>query len=125
MMLDVNDRDGPKVPSCILEGNLQGLNNANLYISSTNRVILLHIGESKPNSWFSIPNGYFEVNAEVFLRRGEELNIELSGCYLTYLPIRLQALSSPLGSGMVTVLLESIEPVILKALRAMVGSCMP
>ena len=77
-MLYVNNRNGPLVPSCRLEWNFQGLNNANLYISSTDRVILLHIGESKPDSWFSIPNRYFEMNAEVFLRRCEELNIDLS-----------------------------------------------
>lgn len=40
----------------------------------------------------------------------------------TYLPIRLQTLISPVGSGIVTVLLERIEPVILKAFLAIIGS---
>jgi hypothetical protein len=40
----------------------------------------------------------------------------------TYLPIRLQALTSPLGSGMVTVLLDRMDPLILNDFLAIVGS---
>lgn len=62
------------------------------------------------------------MNAEVFLRCCEELNVDLDWRNCTYLPMRLDCLVSELGSGIVTVLLDRIDPLILKALRAMVGS---
>ena len=79
VMLDVDDGDGPKVPSCVLKGYLQGLLYGYSYVSTTNRVFLLHVGEGEPDSGFSVPDGDFEVDAEVFFGRGEELDIELSG----------------------------------------------
>ncbi len=39
-----------------------------------------------------------------------------------YLPVRLDVLMSLLGSGMVMVLLERMEPESLKVFRAMAGS---
>lgn len=62
------------------------------------------------------------MNAKIFFRGGKEFNIELSYEDNTYRPIRLQYLTSPLGSGMVTVLLDRIDPEILKAFLAMIGS---
>lgn len=64
------------------------------------------------------------MDAEVFLRGSQKLNIKLTSNLITYLPTRLLYFTSPVGSGMVTVLFERMEPVILNDLRAMVGSFM-
>jgi hypothetical protein len=62
------------------------------------------------------------VNAEVFFGWCQKFNVELHDTNVTYLPMRLQVLISALGSGIVTVLFDSIDPEILNAFRAMVGS---
>ena len=93
-----------------------------LYISSTNRIVFFHIREGEADSWLSIPDSDFKVDAEVFLWGCEELDVELSQSKPTYLPIRLHAFTSPVGSGTVTVLLDRIDPVILNDFLAMVGS---
>jgi hypothetical protein len=62
------------------------------------------------------------MNAKVFFRRGKEFNVELNKEIFTYLPIRLQALTSPFGSGIVTVLFDRIDPEILNDFLAIVGS---
>jgi hypothetical protein len=93
-----------------------------LYVAATDRVVLFHIGEGKANSWLSISDANFKMDAKVLFRGCEELNVELDKRGGTYLPIRLQALTSAVGSGTVTVLLERMEPVILNDFLAMVGS---
>lgn len=94
------------------------------YVSSTDRVIFFHIGECESYPRFSISDSNLKMYTKIFLRRGQKLHIQLNRQLLTYLPIRLANLGSPLGSGMVTVLLERIDPEILKHFLAMLGSLM-
>lgn len=93
-----------------------------LYIAARDFILFLHIREGKSDSWFTVSDSDFKVNAEIFFRSCKELDVKLNGGLNTYLPTKLQALTSPEGSGMATALLDRIEPLILKALRAMVGS---
>lgn len=62
------------------------------------------------------------MNAKVFFRRGKKLNVELDKETSTYLPIRLQNLTSEEGSGILTALLDRTDPVILNDFLAIEGS---
>lgn len=59
---------------------------------------------------------------EQFFRSRKEFHINLDIHLYTYLPTRLQCLTYEVGSGIVMVLLDSIDPESLKHFRAMTGS---
>lgn len=116
VMLQVNACNGPSaLPSISLQWNFESLNQSNctfppLIVKSFSMLVRVSL---TPGSLSLIPisrwiQKYFsgEVNNSTY----------------RYLPIRLVILTSPVGSGIVTVLLLSIDPVILKHFLAMVGS---
>lgn len=63
------------------------------------------------------------MDTKIFLGSSLELDVKLYRERSTYRPMRLECLTSPVGSGIVTVLLDRIEPVSLNAFLAIVGSC--
>lgn len=122
MMFNINTSNSPKISFLHLKRNFQSLNSTQSYIAPTNWILLLHISESKSHTRLSVLDRNFEMNAEVWFRSREKFNVELSKKCNTNRPIRLQDLTSPVGSGIVTVLLERIEPVSLNAFLAIAGS---
>ena len=93
-----------------------------MYIAATDGVLYFHVGESEPDPGFPVLDADLKVHAEQLLWNREHFHVNLSHSSRTYLPTRLQCLTSDVGSGMVTQLLEMMDPESLKHLRAMVGS---
>ena len=65
MMFDIDTGYGPEVPAFSLEGDFQCLDR------------IFHIRECKSDSWLSVFDANFKVDAKVFLWRCQKLNVEL------------------------------------------------
>ena len=123
VMLDVDAGNRPEILACFsCERDLQSLNNFSEYIPPGNRDLFVHVSEGEPDSWLPIFDADLEMHAEVFFRCPQKFNVQLPYRKSTYRPTRLHCRASLVGSGMVTVLLERMEPVSLNAFLAMMGS---